>query len=126
MLDFNPIHDTMFCMWKKIGKAFGISVLSLCLAFAFLSNDKLTVRLKGSQGNRVGQKRTLVSESSVTIHGTFEQEESKDKDSDDKNKAREISEYLDFKKHHLTSIFQNNSTFSYILQDSYLSLPPPV
>lgn len=114
------------CMAMKIIRGFGVSLLSLCLGFAFLSNENLIVRLKSAPSQRVGGKFTQISEVAFTTFGSFDQDESKEKDLTDEIAVR-ASAFFSFiliDSAQLTNIEPKTRTF--ILQDLYLGLPPPV
>ncbi len=113
-------------MVRSIIKGFGISLLSLCLGFAFLSNDNLIGRLKAAPNKSLSTNQTQVSELSASIFGSFEQEESKERDLSDDFIAHVANVQCkgNFEFIFLTSLAIKNR--SYILQDLYLSLPPPV
>jgi hypothetical protein len=113
-------------MVKTCIRGFGISLLSLCLGFAFLPNDNLIGRLKSTPSKSVGSSQSQISEITSSIYGSFEQEESKEKDTaDDFTTDTGFSNRSDIAiLATLTSDRLENR--SYILQDLYLSLPPPV
>ncbi len=126
MLVFNPNSAIFVRMALSIIRGFGISLLSLCLGFAFLSNDNLIVRLKSSPNKRVGSNRAQLTELTPSLYGSVDQEESKEKELSDDIvfHASVLYRQVNLRSYLSTSIELKNRTF--ILQDLYLSLPPPV
>jgi hypothetical protein len=126
MLDFNPECAIIRHMAKALIKGFGISLLSLCLGLAFLSNDNLIGRLKSAPNKSLSADQKQISEVASSIFGSFDQEESKEKDNTD-----DVFAHESFLSGEASSLFAHTVDIelknrSYILQDLYLSLPPPV
>lgn len=113
-------------MAKSIFRGFGISLLSLCLCFAFLSNDPVLTRFKSDPAKSIGFKTLQTSEIQGIVYGAFQQEESKEKDllDDFAFHSGWTQSLIDADPRF--SAFSHFSHFSYVLQDLYLSLPPPV
>jgi hypothetical protein len=113
-------------MAKSIIRGFGISLLSLCLGLAFLSNDHLIGSLKATPDKNLSSNQAQISEIEATIFGSFDQEESKEKDSSDDACTAEINSHEDEASPISDAVSFAPKNRSYILQDLYLSLPPPV
>jgi hypothetical protein len=112
-------------MAKSLFRGFGISLLSLCLCCAFLSNDPLLTRFKSDSAKSTGFKAQQTSEIQGIVYGSFQQEESREKDllDDFAFHSRWTQSLIDSDSRF--SAFSHFSHFSYVLQDLYLSLPPP-
>ncbi|MCZ8155059.1 MAG: hypothetical protein O9264_02995 [Leptospira sp.] len=126
MLDFNPNYATFLSMWKDLVKTLGISALCGCLSASFLSNDNLIFRLKTVQTKRVvGSNRSITQEVSTFSHEKIEGKESKDKEIDDDLTAHRSDINFAIVSLLFDSRFRHISQRTFILQESYLSLPPP-
>ncbi|GBF50204.1 hypothetical protein LPTSP4_17280 [Leptospira ryugenii] len=107
-------------------QGFGITFLALCLSSSFLSNDQTLVRLKaGAYKRSIGNRQGLSQVVSLS-YGSVDQEESKDKEISDSLVKNEAKFAFPHEMETAALDPKTASNRSYLLQDSYLSLPPPV
>lgn len=113
-------------MFRKVVKIFGISLLTFTLGSAFLSEENVLVRTRGSKSSRVGGKSQLSSSLSISISRSSSEETSGTKDLEDvltwsgKGQSSFRTSLLTHNKNHHVSFISG------LLASRYLSLPPPV
>ncbi|MCW7469725.1 hypothetical protein [Leptospira kanakyensis] len=107
-------------------KIFGISLLTLSLGSAFLSEENVLIRTRGAKSTRVGGKSQLTGSLTVAINKSSSEESSGTKDLEDvltwsgKGQASLLTSPLTHNKN------LHSSFISGLLASRYLSLPPPV
>ncbi|MCW7494023.1 hypothetical protein ND861_15355 [Leptospira sp. 2 VSF19] len=107
-------------------KIFGISLLTISLSSAFLSEENVLVRTRGAKSSRVSGKGQLSSSLTAAVQKSSSEETSGTKDLEDvltwNGKGQTTLSTL-----HLTHNHNLHSSFvSGLLASHYLSLPPPV
>lgn len=113
-------------MLRNVIKIFGISLLTIALGSAFLSEENVLVRTRGAKSSRVGGKSQLSGPLSISISKSSSEETSGTKDLEDvltwsgKGQSSLTASPLTHNKN------LHSSFISGLLASRYLSLPPPV
>lgn len=113
-------------MFRNVIKIFGISLLTLALGSAFLSEENVLVRTRGAKSSRVGGKSQLSGALSISISKSSSEETSGTKDLEDvltwsgKGQSSFRTSPLTHNNNHHVSFISG------LLAFRYLSLPPPV
>lgn len=113
-------------MFRKVIKIFGISLLTLTLGSAFLSEENVLVRTRGTKSSRVGGKSQLSGALSISISKSSSEETSGTKDLEDvltwsgKGQSSQTTSPQTHNKN------LHSSFISGLLASRYLNLPPPV
>lgn len=113
-------------MFRKVIRIFGISLLTLTLGSAFLSEENVLVRTRGTKSSRVGGKSQLSGALSISISKSSSEETSGTKDLEDvltwsgKGQSSQTTSPQTHNKN------LHSSFISGLLASRYLNLPPPV
>lgn len=113
-------------MFRNVIKIFGISLLTVSLGSAFLSEENVLVRTRGAKSNRVSGKSQLSGSLSLAVQKSSSEETSGTKDLED------VLTWSGKAQSSLTvSLLTHNknlhsSFISGLLAPRYLNLPPPV
>ncbi|PJZ46761.1 hypothetical protein [Leptospira brenneri] len=107
-------------------KIFGISLLTLSLGSAFLSEENVLVRTRGAKSSRLGSKSQVTGSLSSAINRSSSEESSGTKDLEDvlTSNVKGQSVFLVSPLTHNKNL--HTSFISGLLASRYLSLPPPV
>lgn len=113
-------------MFRNVIKIFGISLLTISLGSAFLSEENVLVRTRGAKSSRVSGKSHLSGALAISISQSSSEETSGTKDLEDvltwSGKGQTLLTTL-----LLTHNDKLHTSFiSGLLASRYLSLPPPV
>lgn len=113
-------------MFRYVIKIFGISLLTLSLGSAFLSEENVLVRTRGAKSSRVSGKSQLSGTISVAIQKSSSEETSGTKDLEDvlTGSGKGQTSVTTLLLTHNNNL--HPSFISGLLATRYLSLPPPV
>lgn len=113
-------------MFRKMIKILGISLLTLSLGSAFLSEENVLVRTRGAKSSRVGAKSLISGSLSTAISKSTSEETSGTKDLEDVLtwSGKGQSSFETYSLAHNKNL--RPSFISGLLASRYLSLPPPV
>ncbi|MBL0953708.1 MAG: hypothetical protein IBJ01_02975 [Leptospira sp.] len=113
-------------MFRKITKIMGVTLLTISLGSAFLSEENVLVRTRGAKSSRVTGKSQLSGSHFLVSQNTTSEEGTGTKDLEDilTWNGKGITGFWAFAV--TQEPFEATQWNSKLLSDQYLNLPPPV